>query len=66
MPSLCSPQQRPLSPIPPDHILVEAEVQIVQIVEEATLEGAVAGAEDKAGPCRMPLILPTLKNVKLP
>ena len=66
MPSLCSRQQRTLSSIPPDHMLVEAEILIIQIVEGATLDGAVAGVEDRAGPRQMPLMLPNLKKVQLP
>ena len=47
-----------------DHMSVETEILIIQIGEEAIQEGAVAGAEDRAGPRQTPLILPSLKKVK--
>ena len=58
MPSQCSHQQHPLSLIP--DMSVDGEVSTIQIVEEATLGGAVARAEDMASPRKMPLTLTIL------
>ena len=61
------PPTAPLSPIP-DRMSVKGEISTIQTVEEAIIGGAVAGAEDRAGPHQMPLILTIaiLKKVQLP